>query len=212
MPSRVLAVLLLTAVLLSLISPGLANSWGLTGPLYAAVSSDRAWKDYTTLAPQQGDLALLGSRDHNALFYIDPAGRLQVCHTAVWQPQDAMRQSLQGIENGFILTAGEETFTFRLTAGRYLLQQKAPCLIPTRSFSVEALSPAADFLPPAAVHSSVRNVSIISSDPPVNKKDGSCLNNCRASEYRLQNSASLNPHPGLVHHAPARHIRSFPCV
>ena len=39
MPSRVLAVLLLTAVLLSLIPSALAYSWGLTGPLYAAGGS-----------------------------------------------------------------------------------------------------------------------------------------------------------------------------
>lgn len=41
----------------------------------------------------------------------------------MWQPQDAVHQSLQGIENGFVLYAGEETFTFRLTDGQYLLTE-----------------------------------------------------------------------------------------
>ncbi len=143
MHSRVLAVLLLTAMLLFFIPSALANSWGLTGPLYTAVSSDHAWTDYTTLFPQQGDLALLGSRDHNALFYIDPAGQLQVCHTAVWQPQDHIQQSLQRIENGFVLTAGEEAFTFRLTDGHY-------CLTEARLRGV-TVSPAFDDAAPGSI-------------------------------------------------------------
>ena len=85
MRKTLVSVLLLTVILLACVT-ALANSWGLTGALYGAVESSRAWDDYSTLSNQQGPFAVMANRYHNALFYVDGSDRLHVYTTAVYQP------------------------------------------------------------------------------------------------------------------------------
>ena len=44
-----------------------ANSWGLRGDLLDKVSDVNTWNDYSTICKQAGDVAVMGSRYHNAL-------------------------------------------------------------------------------------------------------------------------------------------------
>ena len=102
-------------------APVSANSWGLKGALYRAVASTRTWDDYSVVGGQGEDFALMGARYHNALFYAEDNAHLQVYHTAVWQPEDHVRQSIQQTDDGLILSAGSERYTFRREDGRYAL-------------------------------------------------------------------------------------------
>ena len=102
-------------------APVSANSWGLKGALYRAVASTHTWDDYSVVGGQGEDFALMGARYHNALFYVDDHANLQVYHTAVWQPEDHVRQSIQQTDDGLILSAGTERYTFRREDGRYAL-------------------------------------------------------------------------------------------
>ena len=102
-------------------APVSANSWGLKGALYRAVASTRTWDDYSVVGGQGENFALMGARYHNALFYAEDHAHLQVYHTAVWQPEDHVRQSIQQTDDGLILSAGSERYTFRREEGRYAL-------------------------------------------------------------------------------------------
>lgn len=102
-------------------APVSANSWGLKGALYRAVASTHTWDDYSVVGGQGEDFALMGARYHNALFYAEDNAHLQVYHTAVWQPEDHVRQSIQQTDDGLILSAGSERYTFRREEGRYAL-------------------------------------------------------------------------------------------
>ena len=64
-----------------------ANSWGLTGTLLTAVMADHTWDDYTTFSNQEGPFAVMQSRYHHALFFVDNQDRLHVYTTAVYQPE-----------------------------------------------------------------------------------------------------------------------------
>ncbi|HML46269.1 MAG TPA: hypothetical protein PKE04_05910, partial [Clostridia bacterium] len=106
----------------------LANSWGLTGDLLAAVSSDPAWDDYYALNRQAGDAAVMHSRYHNALMVVTdlPGHRLQVCTKAVYQPEDERDGEMQltKTEAGLTLAYGEnERYTFSAFAGKYELKE-----------------------------------------------------------------------------------------
>ena len=111
----------LCAVSLIAAAPVSANSWGLKGALYRAVASTHTWDDYSVVGGQGEDFALMGARYHNALFYAEDHAHLQVYHTAVWQPEDHVRQSIQQTDDGLILSAGTERYTFRREEGRYAL-------------------------------------------------------------------------------------------
>ena len=111
----------LCAVSLIAAAPVSANSWGLKGALYRAVASTHTWDDYSVVGGQGEDFALMGARYHNALFYAEDSAHLQVYHTAVWQPEDHVRQSIQQTDDGLILSAGSERYTFRREEGRYAL-------------------------------------------------------------------------------------------
>ncbi len=102
-------------------APVSANSWGLKGALYRAVASTHTWDDYSVVGEQGENFALMGARYHNALFYAEDHAHLQVYHTAVWQPEDHVRQSIQQTDDGLILSAGSERYTFRREEGRYAL-------------------------------------------------------------------------------------------
>ena len=102
-------------------APVSANSWGLKGALYRAVASTRTWDDYSVVGGQGENFALMGARYHNTLFYAEDHAHLQVYHTAVWQPEDHVRQSIQQTDDGLILSAGSERYTFRREEGRYAL-------------------------------------------------------------------------------------------
>lgn len=119
---RILGWMVLVGCLVCFSSAAFANSWGLkSGELYKAVSAVHTWDNYTTIGDQCGNFAIMGSRYHNALFFADAAGKLTVCHTAVWQPKDAVKQSLKKTDNGIVLAAGKEQYTFELYNNRYTL-------------------------------------------------------------------------------------------
>ena len=65
-----------------------ANSWGLSGRLLQPVMKDGRWNDYTLTGNESGPFAVLSSRYHNALFFVDGEGSLHVYTAAVWQPED----------------------------------------------------------------------------------------------------------------------------
>ena len=66
-----------------------ANSWGLSGNLYRAVEQSKAWEDYTILSNQEGPFAVMQSRYHHALFFVDDQGILHVYTTAVYMDNNA---------------------------------------------------------------------------------------------------------------------------
>ena len=108
-----LAVLLLAGAFL-LCGTASANSWGLTGRLYQAVERSKAWKDYSRLSNQEGPFAVMQSRYHHALFFVDSQDHLHVYTTAVYQP-DFCRKAPKLYWDGHYLTIdyGElEYYTF----------------------------------------------------------------------------------------------------
>lgn len=80
-------VMIMLVVSLMLCGSALANSWGLTGKLLNAVMADHTWDDYTTLSNQDGPFAVMKTRYHHALFYVDSQEKLHVYTTAVYQPE-----------------------------------------------------------------------------------------------------------------------------
>lgn len=120
---RLLLFGLLAVSVLAPAGTALANQWGLTGPLYREVASAQTWDSYTQTTEQCGNFAILGSRYHNALFYAEEDTSLAVYHTAVWQPEDQVEQMLKKTDQGIILCAGTESFTFRRAGDRYALTE-----------------------------------------------------------------------------------------
>lgn len=110
---RLLAFLLLTACFLSMMPVASANGWGLTGKLLDAVSDDHTWNDYTTICKQAGNVAVMGSRYHNALMFLED-GKLQVCTTAVYQPGEAPDKVSLKLKDGLLTLAygKKESYTF----------------------------------------------------------------------------------------------------
>ena len=49
--------------------------------------ADHTWDDYTTFSNQEGPFAVMQSRYHHALFFVDNQDRLHVYTTAVYQPE-----------------------------------------------------------------------------------------------------------------------------
>ncbi|HPF87514.1 MAG TPA: hypothetical protein PK537_05615, partial [Candidatus Limiplasma sp.] len=96
------------------LSTASANSWGLTGELFEAVSAVDTWDDYTTLCKQAGNFAVMYSRHQNVLMIVHD-GVLSAYPLAVYQP-DAMLGStvtLTQTETGFTLSYGDtEWYTF----------------------------------------------------------------------------------------------------
>ncbi|MBR4080495.1 MAG: hypothetical protein IKK21_01765 [Clostridia bacterium] len=112
MIKRILTLCLCVCLMLAAV-PASANSWGLKGALYNAVSSDSRWNDYTTLGKQCGNAAVMQSRYHNALMLLED-GELRVYTTAVWQPEDGMGVPKLSGDGRDTLTIeyGDETFYF----------------------------------------------------------------------------------------------------
>lgn len=103
--------------------PCLANSWGLKGDLLEAVMAVDTWNDYSTLSSQKDNIAVMGSRYHNALMLMDH-GELAVYSTAVYQPEDsrARKVSLSGDNDMFTLSYSDaESYTFMDNGSRYVL-------------------------------------------------------------------------------------------
>ncbi len=104
-----------------------ANSWGLKGDLYEAVSAVDTWNDYSTISKQRGDIAVMGSRYHHALMLVEN-GSLAVYPTAVYQPDggEGKRPTLTGDHELFTLSYGdEERYTFEKVANGYCLTHAA---------------------------------------------------------------------------------------
>jgi len=107
-----------------MVSGASANSWGLTGDLFKAVSSVDTWDDYTTLCRQAGNAAVMQSPHQNLLMVVN-GGELTVYPRAVYQPDAAPGSavSLTQTADGFTLSYGDaERYTFALVNGAYALQ------------------------------------------------------------------------------------------
>ena len=106
-----IALMLLIAVICLVCGCACANSWGLKGKLLQAVMKEDAWQDYTLSGNQEGPFAVLGSRYHKALFFVDPDNQLHVYTTAVYQPEDK-RKAPELFYDGHYVTIsyGEEEF------------------------------------------------------------------------------------------------------
>ena len=85
---RLIIIFLLALCLVLVCVCASANSWGLKGALLNAVSSVHTWDDYSSLSSQAGDYAVMHSRYHNALFWVDGEKNLHVYTKAVYQPED----------------------------------------------------------------------------------------------------------------------------
>ena len=125
---RCLFFLLLACVILFSTSAS-ANSWGLTGKLYQAVEQSKAWDDYSTLSNQTGSFAVMKTRYHHALFFVDDLDSLHVYTTAVYQPDDKRKApSLKMMDQDLYLSYGnDEQYVFRpwTKDGEYLLYSAA---------------------------------------------------------------------------------------
>ena len=81
-----LAFALMIALLLS--STAFANSWNLKGKLLQAMIKTHDWDDYYLLGNQADPFAVMQSRNHHAMFFVDDLERLHVYTAAVYQPDD----------------------------------------------------------------------------------------------------------------------------
>ena len=88
--------ILTVLILLCMTGTASANSWGLRGDLLDKVSDVNTWNDYSTICKQAGDVAVMGSRYHNALMLVAD-GELAVYTTAVYQP-GSPREDVVSIE------------------------------------------------------------------------------------------------------------------
>ena len=126
-----LSAFLLAAVLLGTLlrcGTALANSWGLKGDLLNAVMADHGWDDYTILSNQAGPFAVMKTRYHHALFFVDGQKKLHVYTTAVYQPE-AGRKAPKLRWDGHDLTidyGGGEYYTFHewnINSGEFQLSE-----------------------------------------------------------------------------------------
>ncbi|NMD37220.1 MAG: hypothetical protein GYA87_00895 [Christensenellaceae bacterium] len=84
---RVFLLMLCLIVIVCAVNPrAYANSWGLKGELLDAVSSVKTWNDYSNNSTQIDNMAIMSSRYHNAVFYLDNNNKLNVFTKAVYQP------------------------------------------------------------------------------------------------------------------------------
>lgn len=121
---RVWELILCLGLLFALVPAALANSWGLTGDLFKAVSAVDTWNRYSTLCKQAGDFAVMQSERQNVLMVLND-GELSAYPRAVYQPGNlpASAVTLTQTENGFTLAYGDtEQYTFVLLGGAYALQ------------------------------------------------------------------------------------------
>ena len=124
---RLVFVFFLAFVLCLGITCASANSWGLSGKLLQPLMKDHRWDDYTLTGNESGPFAVLSSRYHNALFYVDDEGRLHVYTAAVWQPDDHRGAPVLEWDGMYlsICYGDDEFYTFLDLegTGEYLLNQ-----------------------------------------------------------------------------------------
>ena len=87
MRKRIFLILLLTCLVLVFTSAS-ANSWNLKGKLLQAMIKTHDWDDYYLLGNQADPFAVMQSRYHHAMFFVDDLERLHVYTAAVYQPDD----------------------------------------------------------------------------------------------------------------------------
>lgn len=102
-----------------------ANSWNLKGKLLQAVIKTHDWDNYYLLGNQADPFAVMQSRYHHALFFVDDLERLHVYTAAVYQPDDKREApSLMLMDQDLYLSYGNnEQYVFRpwTEDGEYLL-------------------------------------------------------------------------------------------
>jgi len=91
--------ILTVLILLCMTGTASANSWGLRGDLLDKVSDVNTWNDYSTICKQAGDVAVMGSRYHNALMLAEDDD-LKVYTTAVYQPGSSREDVVSIEKNG----------------------------------------------------------------------------------------------------------------
>ncbi len=121
---RIFLILLLTCLVLVCTSVS-ANSWGLKGKLLQAMIKTHDWDNYYLLGNQADPFAVMQSRYHHALFFLDDLDRLHVYTAAVYQPDDKREApSLILMDQDLYLSYGnDEQYVFRpwTEDGEYLL-------------------------------------------------------------------------------------------
>ena len=121
---RIFLILLLTCLVLVFTSAS-ANSWNLKGKLLQAMIKTHDWDDYYLLGNQADPFAVMQSRYHHAMFFVDDLERLHVYTAAVYQPDDKREApSLMVMDQDLYLSYGNnEQYVFRpwTEDGEYLL-------------------------------------------------------------------------------------------
>ena len=121
---RIFLILLLTCLVLVFTSAS-ANSWNLKGKLLQAMIKTHDWDDYILLGNQADPFAVMQSRYHHALFFVDDLERLHVYTAAVYQPDDKREApSLMIMDQDLYVSYGnDEQYVFRpwTEDGEYLL-------------------------------------------------------------------------------------------
>lgn len=126
---RILGLLLGISLVLSTLAPcALANSWGLSGELYKAVSAVDTWDEYSAICKQAGDMAVMGSRYHNVLMQWDSAARngLRLHTKAVYQPGDERARKVKIVKQADRLTlsyGADEQYVFQRIDGVWELAE-----------------------------------------------------------------------------------------
>ncbi len=101
-----------------------ANGWGLTGELLEAVSSVHTWDDYSAKDGQVNNMAIMSSRYHNALFYLDE--NLNVYTKAVYQHDEdkADKVKLKGNDNQITISYSDnEWYKFNYDDNNWILKE-----------------------------------------------------------------------------------------
>ena len=121
---RIFLILLLTCLVLVFTSAS-ANSWNLKGKLLQAMIKTHDWDDYYLLGNQADPFAVMQSRYHHAMFFVDDLERLHVYTAAVYQPDDKREApSLMLMDQDLYMSYGKnEQYVFRpwTEDGEYLL-------------------------------------------------------------------------------------------
>lgn len=121
---RIFLILLLTCLVLVFTSAS-ANSWNLKGKLLQAMIKTHDWDDYYLLGNQADPFAVMQSRYHHAMFFVDDLERLHVYTAAVYQPGDKREApSLMLLDQDLYMSYGKnEQYVFRpwTENGEYLL-------------------------------------------------------------------------------------------
>lgn len=115
--------LLALILLLCVLSPALANSWGLTGQMLDLVSDTNEWNDYILLGEQTDGAAVMKTRYHNVLLIAGKSG-LEAYTKAVFQPGGSYSGKPTLTQNEKQLSIRYHDglwFTFSLKGGSYRL-------------------------------------------------------------------------------------------